>query len=233
MTPKLKVGINKDFDKIICFKFLNRKKAGIDFGEGIIKVHPELEGVGKMDPDAQKDLINKYFDKFYEDHEEEIEKTREVFTRDWSEIQTRFFEACSKYFGSIGWPEGRYIAFLSIISCNPRFLEDKTFQVYWKNKKGFVPVASHELLHFLFFHTLSTYHPSVDIKSDDVWRLSEAFNILILREQDFVEITNDSEPKPYPELIKLTNELAPIWEKTKTVKIFLEQSLKLVGGMDY
>ena len=227
MAPKLKIGTNKDFDKTICLKFIDRKNAGIDFGAGIVKVHPELEGVGKRSLDDQNSLISGYFDKFYEKHAEEIENTRDKFTKDWNEVQTQFFETCSKYFGNIPWPQRRYIGFLSIISCNPRFLEDKTFQVYWKNRKGFVPVAAHEMLHFLFYHTVSTNFPAVNFKNGEIWRLSEVFNILILKEPDFVEITSDPKPDQYPELISLQEELAPIWDNTKNVKKFLQQSLGL------
>ncbi|KKR70956.1 MAG: hypothetical protein UU12_C0012G0012 [Candidatus Woesebacteria bacterium GW2011_GWA2_40_7b] len=65
------------------------------------------------------------------------------------------------------------------------------------------------------------------MKDEEIWKLSEVFNILILRQPDFVEITSDPIPDQYPELISLQEELAPIWDNTKNVKKFLQQSLGL------
>ena len=180
MYPHLKVGINKEFDKVMCLKFINRKKAGIDFGSGIIKVHPQLSGIETKTVEDQKSQINQYFDDFYGQNTAEMEACRNRFVEDWDKEESKFFKLCDKYFDGLSWPEGRYIGFLSIISCNPRFLDEKTFQVYWKNKKGFVPVAVHEMLHFLFYHSLATYFPDVDITSEKTWQISEVFNILIL-----------------------------------------------------
>lgn len=223
MYPQLKVGTNKEFDKVMCLKFINRKKAGIDFGAGIIKVHPELTEVGGKDIDIQKDIVSKYFDNFYENNQNQIEQTRNRFVDDWRRIEPIFFKLCDKYFNKMSWPEGRYIGFLSIISCNPRFLEDKTFQVYWKNKKGFLPVAVHEMLHFLFYHSVTKYFPEADIKGEEIWKISEVFNILILKQPDFVEITNDPEPSAYPDLAELQQRLDPIWESAKNIETFLRE----------
>ncbi len=225
MYPKLKVGINKEFDKIMCLKFLNKQKAGIDFGAGIIKVHTGLQGIENKPLDDQEKQISNYFEEFYQSNIIELEKTRDKFTDDWNKIESDFFKLCNKYFGNLSWPEGRYIGFLSIISCNPRFLDEKTFQVYWKNKKGFVPVAVHEMLHFLFYHILLVNFPSVDVNNEEVWKLSEIFNILILKQPDFVEVTNDPNPSQYPDLLGLQNKLDPVWQETKNANSFLQKSL--------
>lgn len=223
MYPQFKVGINKEFDKIMCLKFIGRKKAGVDFGAGIIKVHPELTGIAEREVDAQKEIVSKYFDNFYDSNKNELEETRDKFVRDWNKVDPIFFKLCDKYFNKMSWPVGRYIGFLSIISCNPRFLEDKTFQVYWKNKKGFLPVAIHEMLHFIFYQSVLTYYPRVDIKSEEIWKISEVFNILILKQPDFIEITGDAEPSAYPDLLELQQKLDPIWESSKNIETFLKE----------
>lgn len=222
MYPQLKVGINKEFDKVMCLKFIDRKKAGIDFGAGIVKVHPELSGIDGKDADIQKRMIDKYFDNFYVKNQVQIEDVRNKNIEDWKRVEPMFFKLCDKYFNKLTWPVGRYIGFLSIISCNPRFLEDKTFQVYWKNKKGFLPVAVHEMLHFLFYHAVSRNFPKIDINDEKVWKISEVFNTLILKQSDFVEITNDPEPSAYPELINFQQKLDPLWESSKNIEVFLK-----------
>ena len=83
------------------------------------------------------------------------------------------------------------------------------------------------MLHFLFYHILSVNFPSVDVNSEEVWKLSEIFNILILKQHDFVEVTNDSNPSQYPDLLDLQNKLDPVWQETKNVNSFLQNIMKV------
>src|SRR3989344_5023060 len=98
MYPHLKVGINKEFDKVMCLKFINRKKAGIDFGSGIIKVHPQLSGIETKTVEDQKSQINQYFDDFYGQNTAEMEACRNRFVEDWDKEESKFFKLCDKYF---------------------------------------------------------------------------------------------------------------------------------------
>jgi len=225
MYPQLKILINKDFDKRICFAFLNTKAAGIDFGGGIVQIHPKLSDSLKLDELSAKNLISKYFDQFYLEHQDELEQSKKEAENAWFEKQILFFKACDKYFNNQTWPEGRYEAYLSIIDCNPRFLENKTFQFYWHHSQGFLNVAVHEMLHFLFFDLAEKLVPNINSQKQKLWNISEVFNGLIMSESEFIQITNVQKQEQYPDLIETQEELRGVWNKNKEAKSFILSTL--------
>lgn len=209
--PQLRIELNKEFDKEICGSFINRQNAGVDFGKGIIKLHPNLT----------LNNISEYFDSYYKQHKTELLMIVDQCQSKWDGISDGFFLACDKYFGNLLWPKGEYKAYLSIINCNPRFLENKTFQVYWKHPDGFVYVAAHEMLHFLFFDLVQRLLPTIDINDRKIWEISEVFNGLIMREPEFVEITGVLNIMQYPDLAELQIKLTDVWEKNKNARKFI------------
>jgi len=38
--PKLEVSLGKTLDKRVCSDFINKNSSGVDFGEGIVVLHP-------------------------------------------------------------------------------------------------------------------------------------------------------------------------------------------------
>jgi len=72
---QIKFEICKDLDKMMCFKFLNVEAGGIDFSDGIIQIHPEMESIQKIKNDKEKkERISEYFDHFYEEYKSMIDK---------------------------------------------------------------------------------------------------------------------------------------------------------------
>lgn len=206
MNPRLKILLNKDFDKRICFDFLNTKAAGIDFGSGVIQLHPKLSEIREMSESSAKNLISKYFDEFYLEHQDGLEQSKKEAENIWLKKQEFFFKACDRYFEDHPWPEGKYETYPSITDCNPRFLENKTFQFYWQHRQGFSLVAVHEMLHFLFFDLAKKLIPSINSEDQKLWAISEVFNGLIMEEVDFVQITGIQKPGQYPDLVKTQEE---------------------------
>jgi hypothetical protein len=225
MYPHLKILLNNDFDKEICFDFLNTKTAGIDFGEGIIQIHPQLSEALKLDELSAKNLISKYFDQFYLEHQDELEQSKKEAENAWLKKHESFFRACDKYFENHPWPEGKYEAYPSIINCNPRFLANKTFQFYWQHPKGFLSVAVHEMLHFLFFDLAKKLIPRISPEDQKLWKISEVFNGLIMGEAEFTQIIDNQMPEQYPDLIKTQEELRGIWNKNKKAESFILSAL--------
>ena len=225
MYPKLKIQINKGLDKQICFDFLNNKAAGVDFGGRIIQMHPQLSEALKMDELSAKDLISKYFDQFYLEHQDELEQAKKEAENAWIKNQASFFKTCDKYFENHPWPEGEYEAYPSIIECSPRFLENKTFQFIWRPSQIFVYTAVHEMLHFLFFDLAEKLVPSINSENQKLWNMSEVFNGLIMEEVEFTKITGVQKPAQYPDLVKMQEELRGIWNKNKEAKGFILSTL--------
>jgi hypothetical protein len=225
MYPQLKILINIDFDKQNCFAFLNTKAAGVDFGGGIIQMHPKLSEALKLDELSAKNLISKYFDQFYLEHQDELEQSKKEAENAWLKKQESFFKACDKYFENHPWPEGKYEAYPSILDCNPRFLDNKTFQFYWQHPQGFLMVAAHEMLHFLFFDLAKKLIPDINPEDQKLWSISEVFNGLIMGETEFTQITGIQKPEQYPDLVKTQEELRGIWNKNKEAKGFILSTL--------
>lgn len=226
MRPKLVIKLNKDFDKAICGKFINKNTAGIDFGAGIIKTHPKLSPAQKALGKKSIEKISEYFNAYYKTNGERLQESVKKAQTDWDKTSEEFYKVCDKYFNKHSWPKGKYEAYLSIINCNPRFLHNKTFQVYWKHKKGFVFVAIHEMLHFLFFDLVEKLLSGIDISSQRTWEISEVFNELIMQETEFAEITGVKDPGQYPNLIELQNKLEEIWGKNKKASKFVLSTLQ-------
>lgn len=226
MHPKLVVKLNKDFDKAICDKFLSRSEAGVDFGTGIVKIHPKLSPAQKALGKKSKEKISEYFETYYKTSDKELQESVKKAQTDWDKISEKFYNACDKYFVKHSWPKGIYEACLSIINCNPRFLHNKTFQVYWKHEKGFVCVAIHEMLHFQFFDSVEKLLPDVDIKSKNTWEVSEVFNGLIMQEPEFVEITGTKDPGQYPNLVNLQDQLKGVWGRNKKADKFILSTMQ-------
>jgi len=202
MYPKLKILKSLEFDKLICEQFLNVQKGGVDFGTGIISVHPKLVATNL-----------------------DIKETIKSAEKEWKRGEKVFFKVCDKYFNNHQWPNGKYEAYLSVINCNPRFLDNKTFQFYWKSKDNFSSVTVHEMLHFLFYDLVAKLIPKANLQSQKIWEVSEVFNGLIMAEPDFVDITNVKIPPQYPNLVNIQEELQGIWDESKMADEFILSTL--------
>ena len=66
---KLRFYLNKKLDKRMAEQFLDVRGGGIDFGEGIIKTHPQLRSIKSLKEIAQREkVIRVYFDNYYQIH---------------------------------------------------------------------------------------------------------------------------------------------------------------------
>jgi hypothetical protein len=94
----------------------------------------------------------------------------------WRKKENRYVAVTEDFFGGFRFTKGKYIAYASIIDCNPRFLDSKTFQFFYKKSvSAAVYVITHELLHFIFFDFVEK-RLKKEIKhlsEDQLWDLSE------------------------------------------------------------
>ena len=84
MYPTLKVKLNKELDKKVCLQFINFQKVGIDFGKGIITIHPDIGEAKRLSVNRQSDFISKYIDSFYKKNNQEMPRykfTSKCFSR--------------------------------------------------------------------------------------------------------------------------------------------------------
>lgn len=225
--PNLKFQLNKNLDKKICLEFLEKKKAGIDFGRGIIRLYPQLEKVKGLSREEKQEIISEFVEDYYHRHKKELEVALKNFENSWSNCEEKFYRQVRKIFKNHPWPKGKYICYLSIFNCNPRFLKDKTFQAFFKHPLGICHVAAHELLHFVFYDYVEKKFPKATtrIGKEKLWEASEVFNSLVLSLPQFKKITGVKKEKGYPAHAKLLPQYQKIWQASRDIDQFLHTTL--------
>lgn len=210
MHLKLKFQLNKKLDKEICKVFLYLKTGGLDFGKEILKIHSNLERTCLIKNKKEREKeIDKYIDRYYKIHHSKLLKKKESFKKYWKKTEKDFFRKTEKIFKNHQWPKGRYICYLSIFPCGPRFLKDKTFQSFYKYKEEIlIQQIVHEMLHFIFYDYLYKNYPRYKSKKykQKIWEISEAFNHLVQSQKECIEFHR----KPilaYPKLKKLVQKM--------------------------
>lgn len=238
MRPKVKFKLNKGLDKKIAFEFINVKHGGIDFSRGIINVHPKLKNLKKIKNNTKKKkLINDYFNLFYKKHTNYLKNQIFKFNKEWKKIENKFIKEVNTIFKNYSWPKGKHTGYLSIIDCNPRFLKDKTFQVFYFHPQGVVYVTMHELLHFIFYDYAIKKYPiffkKLDTESEVFWDLAEIFNVIILSLSEFKKLHQQKKIFCYPEHKKYLPKLRKIWQKTKNIDEWLIQGYEYLKNIKY
>ena len=156
-------------------------------------------------------------------------KIRE-FQTDWDKVEKKYFQAVAKIFKNHPWPKGKYIGYLSIINCNPRFIKDKTFQVFYFHPEGVVSVTAHELLHFIFYDYCLKKHSKIfkKLNTDDgiFWNLAEIFNAVVLSQPEFVKIHKIKNQKNYPAHKKYILILKRVWTKERNINKWILKSFE-------
>ncbi len=219
----------------MAFEFLDTKAGGIDFSGGIISVHPELKSVLCKSEDEQKKIINDYFDKFYEENSSDINRCLLLTIENWKKDEEKFIERIDIIFKNPQVPEGRYIGYLSIINCNPRFLEDKTFQFFYKHPNGSNLVTAHEVLHFFFYDYAERKYPEIFGKLDQnsglFWIMAELFNDVVMSAPDFMSEEYSERAKPYPDHVKYFDKVKAFWDKSRDLDSWLIESHKYLTSV--
>jgi hypothetical protein len=197
--------------------------AGANFAELIKKDHPEIS----------IENYKKYIDDFYIVNESELLEKQKDIEQLLSEKQNSFFVELKEIFG-IDFSPKIYQGYLSIFNCNPRYLETKTFQVFYKKDLShMLEVACHESLHFAFFEYLdknfSDQIKGLDKNSGVLWEMSEIVNVIILNLPAFRKILGIEEKLFYPELKDKLLKAQNIWDSCGDMSKFIAAYLKEFG----
>ena len=216
----IKISLNKELDYEVYADFWDFSVAGADFGVLIRKDHPEIS----------LENYKKYIDSFYDVNKTELLIKQEEINRLLSEKQRDFFVELEKIF-NFNFLNSSYDGYLSIFNCNPRYLETKTFQIFYKKDLPYMlEVALHESLHFVFFEYLdlnfSEQIKRLDKNSGVLWEMSEIVNVIILNLPVFRKILGIEEKLFYSELKDKLLKAQNIWDSSgdmkKFVNIYLE-----------
>jgi len=219
LKPNLQFQSNNELDKWSCNSNI--------FYNSVIKDHPRLAEGKDLDPEAKKAFNDEYVDDYYITYRKELENAKDKMASDWLIISRRFFELTDKLFG-IPWPEGKYVCYLSIFNCNPRFIETKEFQVFYKHPATTNYVCAHEMLHFIFYSYVEKNFSREYGKLGEkvIWKLSEIFDDVVLRLPEFVAITGQKDPAFYSETRQELDNAIKLWGETKTIRLFVIKYLE-------
>lgn len=208
-------------------------QGGVNFANGIIHVHPQLKRILKLsDVRKQKKAIGKYIDAFYARHRIYLRKRTKDFSREWNGVEQKFFATVNVLFRGFPFPKGRYIGYVSVFDCNPRFLTDKKFQVFHQHPAGVRYVTSHELLNFIFYdYTRKKFNRIFNGLSTEEglwWDCAEIFNAVMLSSPEFVKIHSVKKIVSYPEHKKYIPRLRKVWQKKKNVNPLIKEIISLL-----
>jgi hypothetical protein len=170
----------------ILTSFCKPRKTGWDWSGKVYKNHPEL---GEILKDKKSDeyykYVHKYSSSFIKKNKKKLEKLVIKYQKEWDKINDEYLEVLSEHFEA-EYPTNRKIitAHVSIVPIFPRFLDSWSFNVSSKNPDFMVPIAMHEIVHFLYFKKWMEVFPKTKRKELEnphlIWRLSEILAPIIL-----------------------------------------------------
>lgn len=213
-------------------QFFHEQGGGIDFGKGIVKLHPKLKSVRLLKNIAQKKkAIHLYFNNYYHTHNIAINRSIQNLQRVWRKKEKKFLVVTEKLFGDFQFPQGKYIAYASIINCNPRFLDSKTFQFFYKKTLADrIYTVAHELLHFIFFDFVEKKlkNKTKDLSEDQLWDLSEIFNVIIFESSQYQNIIDKRYVLPYPDHKHLLPQFRKVYRDSCNTEEFIERGIAII-----
>ena len=211
----MKIKFNKKLDKEVYMDFYNLVFNGADFGKKIRDDHPNIN----------KENYIQYIDDFYKLNKKELEATLKDTELCFNEIKNTLFFELKDYFRK-DYSDKDYTCYLSIFNCNPRYLDTKSFQVYFKRSHNMrKEVIAHELTHFAFYDFCYEF----DIKDGKIlWELSEIFNVIFLNIPAMQKTIGSEEFLFYPDLRDKLEIVKEIWKKEKNPVNFIKKTIEYI-----
>lgn len=220
--PNLKIifKINETLDLRTGLLFRNIKAGGVDFRKwGLLEPHPDLRIYKRL----TRSILTMYINRYYQQHGEELEKTRLNFARTWKNVSGIFLSLTETIFGTGFPPPAIYTCYLSIWNCNPRDIRHKSFQIFYRNN-NFLEIMTHEMLHFAFYAYAYERFPRLrHLKyTKTLWEISEAFNTVILNSPEWRKKLHTKLQPPYPEFRGLVRIMCKQWNQDKHIEHLLQ-----------
>ncbi len=134
-----------------------------------------------------------YVDALYARHGVEFKMRAKEIAILYEKKASIFLRETEEIFKSYAWPRGKYIVYLSIFDFCPRFLEEKTFQIFmYDSDEGILFTIAHEMLHFIFYDYCLKRYPAVfrgcDTEEGSFWEVADLFNAVMQRTPSFIKL---------------------------------------------
>ncbi|MFH1430114.1 MAG: hypothetical protein ABIG71_01155 [Candidatus Uhrbacteria bacterium] len=230
--PRLRFQHNPMLDVSLPFyMYKNRVHGGADLWKTrALVLHPELI---RMDQVKQpRAFLRRYVERWYREHTEEVLDAQRHFAEVWHRRERYFFAWTAKYFSGHPWPEGKYIAYISMFDFGPRFLESMSLQVFaGASDDDTCFTIAHEMLHFLFYDYCMREYPErftkLDPNNGKFWDLAEIFNAVVQRTAPFKKIHPGIRPTGYPAHKNVRTKLQRAWRGD--VDTWIDRATKELG----
>jgi len=175
----------KDFKTLRAFTKDAKYNNGRNLNWAVFKKYPHLKtSFDKKSYKIKNERALRYFIyKTYRIKRTAMDRALAQHKKRWGKIAPTFFLLVNELFNGRVWLRSKYIAYGTIWSMYPRFLEDKTFQIpFWHRTPRYVSVIiAHELLHFMFYDYFYARYSKYNHPKHNffVWHISEIFNTIV------------------------------------------------------
>lgn len=239
-SPRLTFSIDPEKDISTFFSFVEDAKydEGRNLEWAVFKGHPELRRYFKNTKFVAKQSdISEYIEKIYARDKERMFEWRQYCENLWNKNEDRYFSIVQGLFDSSFWKEGKYIAYPTLWGMYPRFLQDKTFQLPYTEKKRekLLFIIAHEMLHFIFYEYFFSKYPKYREGDYDffLWNVSEIFNTVVQGSKSFPRDMNDPE-SAYPEHEDIVSHLQKEYKEVsrENVDTLIETIMQMVKKME-
>lgn len=178
------IPLHTEIDWIHGFLFQNKW----DWGKYIIKKHPSLLQIKSLSKEGEQvTFLRRYITQYRKEHKEDMMRNKVAYQKHWQAIENDYFITISEIMG-IKWPHWSIKAMLSINPICPRFLEDRSFSLFYDYPKvsNAMETIMHESCHFLYFEKWKQLYPQMNHKKFEApyieWHLSEIVAPIILND---------------------------------------------------
>lgn len=195
--------------------------------------YPEMKSTLRHSPEG-KEIIKAMVQELYEQYGDELVAAQSRISSAWNSVSSKALELIDDLFMHHPFPSTESIAYISLFDNNPRFIEDSSFQVYYKRENSNNTIA-HELLHFIFFDFTDKNIAKVSTlsKNDGIyWHVSEIFNNVVLGTPKFKKLLSSKGDTPYPEHLGLLTKAQVLYKDHPDLIGFIESLINLVGNSE-
>lgn len=179
-------------------RFLTNSTKGFNWSGVYAKEYPELgeKLKGKQDSKEIEQISSEFFTNFYNAHKDNLEIITKDFQAEWDKDENKLLKTLSEVVEKEWTEDCKEIkAWVSLNPICPRYLKQRTFEVFWKYPIERMKATSlHEILHFIWFEkwkdVFKDYKESEFEAPNLVWKLSEMVPVAILNDNRLKKIFN-------------------------------------------
>jgi len=206
MIPKVNIIIGELSDYIdILESFLLHDNM---FRKRALSEYPKLKDILKNSNNKQKDL-KIFFNQFEKENKDKLIKRAEKIKKLWFPLNDKIMRSFEEI-NEIKWTK-KHEGFIARITLNPvcpRYLENNTFDVFYKsNDTEILDTFLHEISHFIFFEKIKEVYPKIDPKEFEfphlVWKMSEMIPGIILQDKKIQNIFENKKLSVYDNIKKI------------------------------